>query len=133
MVVTAACTSGDGGDPDTLVDQGRVVYATSCASCHGSEGSGDPNWRVRLADGSLPPPPHDATGHTWHHADGLLFRIVTNGAAEYGTGNMPAFGDSLTDQQIHAVIEFLKTLWGPEERAVQSRVSEQDPYPPFPP
>src|SRR5262245_18089485 len=54
------------------VTAGQAVYAQFCASCHGSNLEGKPDWKVPLANGSLPPPPHDSTGHTWHHPDELL-------------------------------------------------------------
>lgn len=127
-------TSSDPRPPDArLVDLGRQVYAGSCASCHGANGEGAADWRTRGADGALPPPPHDATGHTWHHADGLLYRVIRDGCAAYQAGsapcNMPAFGDRLSDEEIRAVIEFMRTWWGPEERAFQEEVTRNDPFP----
>jgi hypothetical protein len=53
----------DPTDP-TLVTRGKVVYAEQCASCHGTNLEGQPNWRHRLPNGRMPAPPHDATGHT---------------------------------------------------------------------
>jgi mono/diheme cytochrome c family protein len=52
---------------------GQSLYADSCASCHGANLEGQPNWQSPNADGVLPAPPHDRTGHTWHHDDELLF------------------------------------------------------------
>lgn len=40
---------------------------------------------------------------------------------------MPAFGDRLSEDDIRAIIGFFKDNWGPEERAYQELVSEQDP------
>lgn len=64
---------------DTL--EGKAIYAASCAGCHGGQGEGQPGWKSQRDDGTYPAPPHDATGHTWHHADGLLFNIVEKGGA----------------------------------------------------
>ncbi len=62
-----------------VVDLGRVVYALYCASCHGVVVR-RPNWRQqRDADGYLPAPPHDETGHTWHHPDSYLFLMTKYG------------------------------------------------------
>lgn len=60
--------------PDDLkvVDLGKKVYDANCASCHGVKLEGEENWRERGPDGLLPAPPHDETGHTWHHPDALL-------------------------------------------------------------
>lgn len=132
--------SGDGGDEPSLaaldaelVALGADVYATSCASCHGASGEGQPNWKSRLPDGSLPAPPHDASGHSWHHADGLLLRIIRDGGAQFATAtfrsNMPAFGEQLSERELRAVIELMRSWWGAEERAFQAQVSEQDPFP----
>jgi mono/diheme cytochrome c family protein len=98
---------------------GQTVYAQSCASCHGANLEGKPNWKVPLADGSLPPPPHDSTGHTWHHPDELLIDITANGGDPKYNSQMPAFKDQLSSEQIAAVLEFIKSRWGREEREYQ--------------
>lgn len=122
------------GSPST-VQRGREVYAVHCAACHGADRQGAPEWKTRAADGSFPPPPHDATGHTWHHGDGVLFRIVKEGGEIFATpsapSRMPAFGDSLCDSDIHAVLEYLKSRWGSRERDFQEQVSRESPYPPL--
>lgn len=139
------CTSGGGGgDEDgtpldqprpldaSLVALGGPIYAANCATCHGANGEGEPNWKQPRDDGTLPAPPHDETGHTWHHADGLLFRIIRDGCAAYGGSTpcrMPAFGGALSDKDIVAVIEYLRTWWGPEDRAFQQQVTANDPFP----
>lgn len=114
------------------VAQGRAIYQANCASCHGPKGEGAPNWKTRNPDDTLPPPPHDVSGHTWHHADGLLYRIVRDGGTIYESPGfksaMPAWGGRLTDTDIRAVITYVKSLWGPRERKIQAEVSEQDPY-----
>jgi len=115
------------------VARGQVIYQTSCAQCHGLKAEGHPNWRQQNPDDTYPPPPHDSTGHTWHHADGLLYRIIRDGGTIYETPGfksaMPAFGDQLDSKEIKAVITYLKSLWGPLERAFQAEVSQQDPFP----
>ncbi|HEB79278.1 MAG TPA: cytochrome c [Rhodospirillales bacterium] len=70
-----------GADPDDpeQVAMGRMAYQQYCAPCHGAKLEGQPNWRIRKPDGKLPAPPHDQTGHTWHHPDQHLFRITKNG------------------------------------------------------
>ena len=70
-----------GADPANLqqVTRGQAIYVSACGRCHGEALEGDPNWRIPLSDGSYPAPPHDGTGHTWHHSDELLFRITKHG------------------------------------------------------
>ncbi len=64
-----------------VIAQGRQVHADQCAACHGTDLEGQPDWRTPLASGRLPAPPHDESGHTWHHHDEVLFRIVKEGTA----------------------------------------------------
>lgn len=122
---TASIASANPDDP-AQVTMGRAVYQQNCGSCHGVRLEGQPNWRIRKPDGRLPAPPHDETGHTWHHPDEQLFRISRLGvkpplAPEGYESDMPAFGDTLTDEQIWAVLAFIKSTWPPETQARQSR------------
>jgi mono/diheme cytochrome c family protein len=107
-----------------LAAGGKGLYDRYCAACHGRAGEGFPNWKEPNADGSYNPPPHDATGHTWHHADELLLDITANGGS-LPESRMPAFGDKLTEDEIRAILEYIKTWWGPEERAFQWQVTWQ--------
>lgn len=101
-----------------VVAQGQVLYGEYCASCHGTNLEGEPNWRDRDADGYLPAPPHDETGHTWHHPDQQLARITKLGTAEIvGNGyksNMIGFGEMISDEEIIAVLSYIKSTW-PEQ------------------
>lgn len=111
----------------TQLALGQRIYTAQCASCHGANLEGQPNWRSRRADGRLPAPPHDATGHTWHHADSVLFRITKYGpAAIVGEGyasDMPGFERVLSDAEIDAVLTFIKSTWADREREFQERRS----------
>jgi mono/diheme cytochrome c family protein len=117
-------------DPDdpALIARGRAVYGQHCASCHGTNLEGQPNWRKRLPNGRLPAPPHDATGHTWHHSDKQLFDMVKSGTAGMMPGyesDMPAYRDTLSDTDIWAVISFIESTWPPNIRERQQRMSRQ--------
>lgn len=120
---TTAATAADG----------RTLYLTYCAACHGARGEGQPDWKNKKADGTYPAPPQDPSGHTWHHADGLLFRIVREGGQVAGPPDfksaMPAWKGTLSDAQIRATLEYVKTFWGPAEREFQTGISARDPYP----
>ncbi len=116
-------------DPDDrrLVALGQSVYGTHCAECHGADLEGQPNWRQRQADGTLPAPPHDASGHTWHHPDELLFTITKKGGqhlapADFKSG-MPGFEDLLSDEEILASLAFIKSRWPREIRARQAQMN----------
>lgn len=121
----------NGADPNDrlAVTQGAAVYRDNCAACHGQRLEGQPNWRVRRPNGRLPAPPHDATGHTWHHPDQHLFDITKFGTAAIVGGNyttdMTAFGDRLSDNEIWAVIAFIKSQWPEEIRNRQARMNER--------
>jgi S-disulfanyl-L-cysteine oxidoreductase SoxD len=113
-----------------LVAIGRGVYAAQCAACHGQRLEGQPNWRERGADGRLPAPPHDASGHTWHHPDDVLFRITKYGVAKAARlknyeSAMPAFEDRLSDEEIIAVLSWIKSTWPPEIRARVDRINAE--------
>ena len=116
------------------IDTGKRVYQTQCASCHGARAEGAPDWREPDAKGEMPAPPHDRTGHTWKHGDGMLYRIVGDGWRDAFNKTqrltMPPFGDKLSPTRIRAVIEYLKTLWTPEQRRFQRDESRKAPYPP---
>jgi mono/diheme cytochrome c family protein len=106
------------------IAQGQPLYEQHCATCHGLKGEGQPDWKVRKSDGSLPAPPHNNSGHTWHHADELLFDLVANGSS-FPQSTMPTFGDQLSEAEIVAIFEYIKTWWGPDERAFQWQVTWQ--------
>ena len=115
---------------------GQQIFAATCAACHGANGEGADNWKVRDEDGRLPPPPLNGDGHTWHHSDAVLYGIVSEGGLGIGSGsNMPAFKDELTHEEIIAVLEYVKTLWEGKEidgfaiLESQRELSELDPYP----
>lgn len=124
-------------DPTDVVQvaQGRLLYAEHCAACHGAALEGAENWEESEADGSYRPPPHDDTGHTWHHSDKQLFEYVKLGGAELFkdypdiVSNMPGFGDVLSDDEIWAVYAFIKASWSEENLDWQRIVSQTDPLP----
>ncbi len=80
-------------------------------------------------NGRLPAPPHDASGHTWHHADQDLFALTKHGPAPFAPpgyqSDMPAFADKLTDQEIRDVLAYIKSTWPPEIQARQTAITEK--------
>ncbi|MBA2336746.1 MAG: cytochrome c [Acidimicrobiia bacterium] len=111
-------------DP-VAVTEGEVLYQAQCATCHGRDLSGHPDWMTPNEDGSFKPPPHDDSGHTWDHSDQLLLKIVRDGG-DFSQTRMPTFGHLLDDDEILAILEFFKAGWGPEEREFQWRVTWQE-------
>lgn len=112
-----------------LVAEGKKVYAAECASCHGLTLAGQPNWRERNADGRLPAPPHDPSGHTWHHPDEQLFALTKFGPARIvGNGyesDMPGYEGVLSDREILAVLSFIKSTWPAEIRQRHDMINMQ--------
>ncbi len=105
--------------------QGEQVYNVNCAACHGVKGEGQPNWKVPNENGVYPAPPHNSEGHTWHHADDLLLEIIANGGGEYSPkSGMPGFTGVLTNQEMVAVLAYIKTFWGPEQMEFQNQVMQ---------
>lgn len=118
-------------DPEDLgqIAQGAIIYRQHCAACHGAKLEGQPNWRERKPDGKLPAPPHDETGHSWHHGDEILFRLTKQGvkpplAPDGYRSDMPAFDGVLTDPQIWAALAFIKSKWPLEIRERQERINQ---------
>lgn len=109
--------------------EGRRIYAETCAKCHGINLEGQPDWMKRKADGRLPAPPHDESGHTWHHSDKQLFTIMKFGLQAISPGyesDMPAFGDVLSDAQIVQVLDYIKSTWPERARKYQQARSKTD-------
>ena len=115
-------------DDAAVTATGQKIYATHCAACHGARLEGQPNWRIRDAAGRLPAPPHDATGHTWHHPDEVLFDITKHGVAKAANlkdydSAMPAYQGVLTDAEIAAVLSWIKSQWPRETRKLHDEVN----------
>ncbi len=126
--------SASGGYADAndarQVALGATVYRDNCASCHGANLEGQPDWKSRKPDGRFPAPPHDETGHTWHHPDETLFGLTKLGlkpplAPAGYQSDMPAFGPVLTDEQIWAVLAFIKSRWPEKIQARHSSMNER--------
>ena len=107
---------------------GRVLYKEHCASCHGADLEGQPNWRRIGKDGLLPAPPHDATGHTWHHDNRLLFDYTklggkalmeARGVSEFRSG-MEGFGEVLSDDDIWDILAFIRSTWPDRIKRIQA-------------
>jgi mono/diheme cytochrome c family protein len=108
---------------------GARVYAENCASCHGANLEGQPNWRRLNENGRLPAPPHNACGHTWHLDDATLFGITKLGTKEF-TGldiesDMPGFTDVLSDDEIRAVLAYIKSRWPERIRQQQESINRR--------
>lgn len=109
------------------LENGKVLYDENCAACHGANLEGQPDWQSPGPDGILPAPPHDETGHTWHHDNSQLFEYTQLGGAEvvkrmgikgFNSG-MPGFGEMLNEDEIWEVLAFIRSTWPEREREIQ--------------
>ena len=119
------------GEPVTAdeIALGQEVYIANCASCHGANLEGQPDWKRRLDNGRMPASPHNETGHTWHHADRQLFTITKLGVGGVVPGyesDMPAFEGVLTDEEVRAVLAYIKSTWPDRQRGFQAEVTAND-------
>lgn len=116
-------------DDAEVVALGQGIYVAQCAACHGARLEGQPNWRMRGEDGLLPAPPHDATGHTWHHDDETLFTLTKYGLAglmeNAPPSDMPVYEGVLSDVEIIAVLSFIKSTWPSDIREHHDRLNAQ--------
>ena len=117
-------------DDQDLVDLGKLVYKNNCASCHGVNLEGQERWRVPDANGYMPAPPHDETGHTWHHPDEYLFLMTKYGLEEIigqeYPNNMPAYKNILSDEEILASLSFIKSTWSREIKLQHDKINEMN-------
>jgi mono/diheme cytochrome c family protein len=116
-------------DDAVVVARGAEVYGAHCAACHGAALEGQPDWRSTGPDGLLPAPPHDASGHTWHHDDATLFTLTKHGLAglmeDAPPSGMPAYDRVLTDAEIVAALSYIKSTWPDDVRARHDAIDER--------
>jgi mono/diheme cytochrome c family protein len=110
------------------VVNGERVYMEHCARCHGRYLEGQMNWQTPLPNGRLPAPPHDDSGHSWHHPDSYLFGVTKYGmvppyAPEGYQSDMPAFAEVLSDQDIIDALLFIRGRWTENALEHQRRVT----------
>ncbi|WP_299207627.1 cytochrome c [uncultured Tateyamaria sp.] len=119
---------------DRDIIAGQTLYQAQCAACHGANLEGQPNWRSPNDDGVLPAPPHDETGHTWHHDNQLLFEytklggrgaLATRGVTDFNSG-MPAFEGVISDDEIWDILAYIRSTW--PERVQEMHASRNPPH-----
>ncbi|QSX33263.1 cytochrome c [Shewanella avicenniae] len=99
---------------NTANSQGAHIYLTRCAACHGADGIGREQWIPPLAGASSMLTRHDASAIniTLNGSS----RIVTQGVPD--AYRMPPFRQQLSDQEIAAVLSFIRSAWGNQGAAV---------------
>ena len=107
---------------------GQTIYKNNCASCHGANLEGQIGWQTEIVDGRRLAPPHDETGHTWHHPDELLYNMTKYGFEEMlgnkYPNNMPVYKDILSDGELLAVLGYIKSTWPKRIKAIHNKINQ---------
>jgi mono/diheme cytochrome c family protein len=128
LIATATTAMADHDLENRDIVAGRNLYVENCASCHGVNLEGQPNWRIANDDDVLPAPPHDVTGHSWHHDNGLLFdytklggkgALAALGMTDFNSG-MPAFEGTISDDQIWDILAYIQSTWPARQQELQA-------------
>ena len=110
------------------VERGAVVFDDNCASCHGINLEGQIGWQTEIVDGRPLAPPHNETGHTWHHPDELLYNMTKYGFEEMlgkkYPNNMPVYEDILSDGELLAVLGYIKSTWPEKIKAIHNEINQ---------
>ena len=99
----------DGPRPRPGAERAERLYIGLCATCHGVDGRG--SWRAALflvRPGNLADP-----GLGRARSDQYLFDLIKDGGAPIGRPGMPAFGSTLSDDDIAALVQFVRRLPAP--------------------
>jgi mono/diheme cytochrome c family protein len=101
LIVLLAPAAGAQEDP------GEEVYGRICSACHGSTGAG--------LSGTFPPLAGNPNVQDAAYVEGVIRNgksgeLVVNGVTY--NGQMPAFGDQLTDEEVVAVVDFVQNRLG---------------------
>ena len=103
----ASGASGAAGVPTTPVN-GAALYAKWCAACHGTTGGGDgPN----AANLPVKPAVHASKDAMSARPDDSLYDTIAGGGAVMNRSpRMPAFGATLSKDEIHALVRHIRSL-----------------------
>lgn len=112
--------------------RGELLFKQHCAACHGVRAQGAPDWQQPGPNGKYPAPPLDGSGHDWHHPTAALKDTIRHGTQRIG-GSMPPWRDTLSEDDITAVIAWFQSLWPAEiyrawddiDRRARSKAAEQ--------
>lgn len=105
-VEEAATTEAPAADPAALIAQGKQLYETTCATCHGALGQGD-----GPGSAALDPKPRDFSNT--EYMSGLTDTEIRN-TIKYGGGikGMPQMPShpQFSDEQLNAIVTYVRTL-----------------------
>jgi mono/diheme cytochrome c family protein len=93
---------------DPGMTAGAAIYRDQCSACHGLDGKGVAELFPSIADSSMVRSDDPTTS----------IRIVLRGARSVGTkaqptaSGMPSYGRQLDDDQVAAVLTYMRNNWG---------------------
>ena len=100
LMAVSALSAGESWYDKEDIAVGKSLFDKNCVVCHGANASGTvANWRDKMSNGKMPPPPLNGTAHTWHHKPELIDKIIQEGGETYGKsykGWMPASNPDYT-------------------------------------
>jgi mono/diheme cytochrome c family protein len=99
---------------EDLIAHGKLIFDEFCSVCHGAKLEGELASGARVPEGQKPAPPLNGSAHSYHHADGELFGVVKHGPESSdasGWPRMPVFDRVLPNDDIWAVIAYIKSVW----------------------
>lgn len=99
-------------DAGTELARGADTFRTNCATCHGVDGGPDPDSALVQSLGVVPANFADALFNSREPLSDWKIVVTDGGPALGFSDKMPAFGESLSEEDIDAVLEFIKTLGG---------------------
>lgn len=117
----ASASSMPTAEGSLLRSLGKTIYDANCATCHGANGLGKP-----------PDYPTLAGNQSIQMASAVnAIRMVLNGGYPPGTaGNpmpygMPPFAQALSDDEVAAVVTYIRTSWGNHGTAISARQANE--------
>ena len=114
LFIANNCTAGN-----AEITTGQKVYEQNCEECHGVKAIGEdpenPGGTLDIA------PALNGKAHTWHHPPVFLFQKIKNKIVNKSSP-MPRFADILSDDEVNAVLAYIKSLW-PED--IRKQYDEQ--------
>ena len=121
--LSANTMTGRWYSPDQ-VEAGKRLFTGNCAICHGANAQGTLEWKKTDANGNFPPPPLNGSAHAWHHSLAVLAEVIKDGGQPMG-GIMPPFKQTLTDEQILALISGFQSYWDQQTYETWLEIEQQ--------
>ncbi len=83
----------------------KANWANNCAQCHGPDGKANTKMGKMLDAKDLTDPKVQAS-----FTDAKAAEVIKNGVKQNGKTTMKAFGGKLTDEEIKALVAYVRTL-----------------------